>query len=100
MRYCPLPSVTAARTFSISTGLAASTVTPGRTAPELSLTTPVIDDWAYAAAGTIASPATTSNTRLNLLMPTPCSPSDVRHQTVSQATAALARNIEAGRATL
>ena len=32
----PCPSVTAMRTFSISAGLAASTVTPGRTAPVVS----------------------------------------------------------------
>src|ERR1700730_17038296 len=71
MRYWPLPSVTAERTFSMSTGLAASTVTPGSTAPELSFTTPVMDPWAYAAAGTITRPATTSNTRVSLLIPTP-----------------------------
>src|SRR6476646_1361839 len=41
MWYAPLPSVTALRTFSISTGLDASTVTPGSTAPDESLTTPV-----------------------------------------------------------
>ena len=34
MRYCPVPSVTTERTFSMSAGLAASTVTPGRTAPD------------------------------------------------------------------
>ena len=42
MRYCPVPSVTAVRIFSISAGLAASTVTPGSTAPDASLTTPLI----------------------------------------------------------
>src|SRR2546421_11664891 len=42
MRYWPVASVTTDRTFSISAGLAASTFTPGRTPPELSLTTPVI----------------------------------------------------------
>jgi hypothetical protein len=31
------------RTFSMSTGLAASTVTPGTTPPWVSLTTPLID---------------------------------------------------------
>src|SRR5688572_6446250 len=51
MRYWPVPSVTTARTFSISAGLAASTVTPGRTAPDASLTVPAMDAWAYAAAG-------------------------------------------------
>src|SRR5678816_806950 len=43
MRYWPEPSVTALRTFSMSAGLAASTTTPGSTAPELSFTMPVID---------------------------------------------------------
>ena len=38
-RYCPEPSVTTVRTFSISAGLDASTVTPGSTAPEASVTT-------------------------------------------------------------
>jgi hypothetical protein len=51
IRYCPELSVTAERTFSISTLLAASTVTPGRTPPELSVTVPVIVDWATAFAG-------------------------------------------------
>ena len=36
MRYWPVPSVATVRTFSMSTGLDASTVTPGRTAPETS----------------------------------------------------------------
>ena len=42
MLYGPSPSVTAVRTFSISAGLAASTVTPGSTAPDVSLTSPAI----------------------------------------------------------
>ncbi len=46
MRYWPEPSVTAVRTFSMMAGLLASTVTPGRTAPDVSFTTPVIDAWA------------------------------------------------------
>jgi hypothetical protein len=41
--YWPVPSVTTDRTFSIKAGLAASTVTPGRTAPEVSLTRPAMD---------------------------------------------------------
>ena len=45
MRYCPVPSVAAERTRSMSASLAASTVTPGNTAPELSFTTPVTDAW-------------------------------------------------------
>ena len=36
--YCPVLSVTTERVFSISAGLDASTVTPGSTAPEVSLT--------------------------------------------------------------
>src|SRR6185503_1723227 len=51
MVYCPDPSVAATRTFSMSAGLAASTVTPGSTAPDASLTTPAIDAWANAATG-------------------------------------------------
>ena len=43
IRYTPDVSETADRTFSINAGLAASTVTPGRTAPEVSRTTPVIE---------------------------------------------------------
>src|ERR1051325_1557173 len=42
MRYWPVASVTTDRALSIKAGLAASTRTPGRTPPELSLTTPVI----------------------------------------------------------
>src|SRR5687767_12667677 len=47
----PEPSVTTDRTFSISAGLEASTVTPGRIAPDASFTTPAMDACAYAAAG-------------------------------------------------
>src|SRR6266550_1167900 len=49
--YWPIPSLTAERTFSISAGLAASTVTPGRTAPDVSFTVPTMLAWAYAVAG-------------------------------------------------
>jgi len=51
IRYCPVPSVTADRVFSMSTELDASTVTPGSTAPDTSFTAPVIDDCACATAG-------------------------------------------------
>ena len=51
MMYRPSPSVTAERLFSISTGLDASTLTPGSTAPDVSFTIPLNDAWAYAAAG-------------------------------------------------
>src|SRR5438132_14310140 len=51
IRYWPVASLTTERTFSISAGLAASTVTPGNTPPDASLTTPVIAACAYAADG-------------------------------------------------
>jgi S-formylglutathione hydrolase FrmB len=50
-RYSPALSVTAERTFSIKAGLAASTVTPGATAPEESRTTPVRDACARVLLG-------------------------------------------------
>ncbi len=50
--YCPCESVTADRVCSISAGLATSTVTPGITAPVVSLTTPAIALCARAAFGT------------------------------------------------
>src|SRR5215831_12626787 len=40
--YWPVPSVTTERVFSMSAGLEASTVTPGKTAPVTSLTTPAM----------------------------------------------------------
>ena len=43
MRYWPVASVTLLRTFSMSYWLEPSTVTPGNTAPEVSLTLPVIE---------------------------------------------------------
>src|ERR1043166_3024719 len=51
MRYWPVASVATDRTFSIRTGLAASTVTPGSTPPETSLTTPAIAACAKTTAG-------------------------------------------------
>src|SRR5713101_7014692 len=42
MLYRPSLSVTTLRTFSINAGLAASTVTPGSTAPDVSFTVPAI----------------------------------------------------------
>src|SRR5688572_11028233 len=51
MRYWPVPSVTAERTFSMSAGLEASTVTPGSTAPEASRTVPVREAWANTVPG-------------------------------------------------
>src|SRR5688572_21586180 len=61
--YWPAPSVTTDRTFSINAGLAASTVTPGRTAPDVSLTTPAMDACAYAAAGSRTRHAIANETR-------------------------------------
>src|SRR5215210_2601407 len=49
----------------MSTGLAASTVTPGHTEPALSFPTPVIDAWANAAAGNRASHSRASAPVLN-----------------------------------
>ena len=49
IRYCPWLSVTALRTFSISAGLAASTVTPGSTAPEASRATPAREPFSACA---------------------------------------------------
>src|SRR5262245_4024103 len=51
MRYCPVPSVTAVRTFSIRAGLVASTVTPGSTAPEESLIVPAMTACAETTVG-------------------------------------------------
>src|SRR6187431_2589490 len=51
MRYWPVLSLTAVRTFSISAGLLASTVTPGRIAPEVSLTVPAMTACAAAVVG-------------------------------------------------
>src|SRR5437867_10508089 len=61
IRYWPAPSVVTVRVFSISTGLDASTVTPGSTAPDVSLTTPAIEPWAEARAGTRPAPSATRN---------------------------------------
>ena len=54
MRYWPVLSVMTDRTRSINAGLAASTVTPGSTAPELSLAVPVMVAWAQTAVGTMS----------------------------------------------
>jgi hypothetical protein len=63
-------SVTADRTFSIKTGLAASTVTPGSTAPDVSLTVPATAlVCASATAGTSASSTAPKVSRANMRMP-------------------------------
>ena len=71
MRYWPVPSVTADRTFSISAWLEASTVTPGRTPPDESFTVPVIDPCADAPTGmpTPTRSTTTSIESLRMLTP-------------------------------
>jgi len=57
MRYWPVPSVTTERTFSIKAGLAASTVTPGSTAPDASRTVPVRVPCANTVEGSNVSAA-------------------------------------------
>src|SRR4029450_6524079 len=68
MRYWPVLSVTAVRVFSISVGLEASTVTPGRTAPDASLTTPASVACAYPDEGRTTNQATTNRIRLKALI--------------------------------
>jgi hypothetical protein len=58
IRYWPESSVTAVRTFSMSAGLAASTVTPGSTPPDASRTVPVSDACANADTGSSSRNAT------------------------------------------
>src|SRR5437762_3559905 len=64
MVYTPAPSVTTVRDFSISAGLEASTLTPGSTAPEASLTTPEIlaCPCAFAIVGTSTTQTNTNAT--------------------------------------
>ena len=66
MRYWPVPSVTTVRTFSVNAGLEASTVTPGRTAPDESLTTPAIVACANATRGRISTAASTTRALIKL----------------------------------
>src|SRR3989442_9631882 len=49
--YRPAPSVKTVRTCSISAGLRASPVTPGRTLPVASVTVPPVEDSALSAVG-------------------------------------------------
>src|SRR5205809_4545390 len=65
------------RCFSMSAGLAASTVTPGSTAPDASLTTPAIDAATFcadAASGTIISTPTIRTHRTDRYMAAPLGP--------------------------
>src|SRR4051812_3986738 len=66
MRKAPLSSVTTVRVFSMSTGLATSIVTPGRTAPDVSLTVPVKELWAYAALGSRRNRPAAHSAALNM----------------------------------
>src|SRR5262245_12337092 len=59
MRYWPVPSVTTVRDFSMSAGLDASTLTPGRMAPDVSLTMPATAGWDNAGVARRSSAATT-----------------------------------------
>src|ERR1700687_945273 len=68
MRYWPLPTVTAIRTFSIRAELAASTLTPGSTASDESRTTPARIAWADASVGTRIKHPTRVKARASLLM--------------------------------
>src|SRR5262245_41490813 len=61
MLYCPVPSATTERVFSINAGLEASTVTPGSSAPEASLTTPAMDPCACASVEKRRRTATTND---------------------------------------
>src|SRR6187401_167822 len=66
MRNWPDPSVIAVRLFSMSAGLAASTVTPGKTAPDVSRTMPAIDACAkseWGATRTLPNTATIAASR-------------------------------------
>lgn len=68
MRYAPALSVKTTRDCSMSAGLDASTVTPGRMPPVLSVTTPAISaSWASTADGTERKVTTTAgaNARTN-----------------------------------
>ena len=70
--YWPFSSVTTERTRSISTGLLASTVTPGITAPVASLTTPAIAlACANAIVGAVTRHATTTRPRAIVLIAPP-----------------------------
>ena len=66
-----VPSVVALRTFSMSTGLDASTVTPGRTAPEASLVVPAIDACANTDDGSSSAPASTSRRKREIRITPP-----------------------------
>src|SRR2546423_13749199 len=62
IRYWPVPSLTTVRVFSMRTGLAASTLTPGRTAADASRITPAIVAWANTTLGSSTIPASAATT--------------------------------------
>src|SRR5262245_31318389 len=67
--YAPFASVVADRTCSINAGLAASTVTPGSTAPVASFTTPANALCARAAVGSASSRASMpTDTKVRLII--------------------------------
>ena len=74
MLYWPEPSVTTVRTFSMSTGLDASTVTPGSTAPDGSLTTPAIVPSCASAAQAPTAPPRRPTSLQNFASRSPCAP--------------------------
>jgi hypothetical protein len=78
IRYWPVESVVAERAFSISAGLDASTVTPGSTAPDASLTVPARVTCAHTALGTIA--ATTSSISVRIVLRIDSSSFDICHE--------------------
>src|SRR5580765_2371926 len=65
-RYAPLPSVTTDRVFSMRAGLAASTVTPGSTAPDESLTLPARPACANTTEGRTSTQERTAKPIANL----------------------------------
>src|SRR5262249_37764835 len=72
MRKLPDPSVTLLRVFSMSAALDASTVTPGSTAPDVSLTVPAIAlVCAETTAGSSARQTAPRTMRAKLRIPIP-----------------------------
>jgi hypothetical protein len=91
-RYCPFSFVTDVW-FPISAGLVAVTVTPGRIAPVLSVTVPVMLPVVCAHAGTATSNIRTMDTPyllMSLLLLVPNEPSAAGH--VSEGGWCLSRN--------
>ena len=66
---CPVPLVTAVRNPSINAGLDASTVTPGKTLPDESFTTPTIALCAKPLAATPKRQTSTKTTRITVRAP-------------------------------